>query len=89
MLKPLSIDLRRRIVEAKEAGGSLRSVRDRFGVAASSVSNLHTLWRARGSVEPKKMGGSVEPKKMGAIAAAMRSRRTTIGSWSWSPRHRT
>ena len=45
MLKPLSIDLRRRIVEAKEAGGSLRSVRDRFGVAASSVSNLHTLWR--------------------------------------------
>ena len=80
MLKPLSIDLRRRIVEAKEAGGSLRSVRDRFGVAASSVSNLHTLWRAR---------GSVEPKKMGAIAAAMRSRRTTIGSWSWSPRHRT
>ncbi len=39
MLKPLSIDLRRRIVEAKEAGGSLRSVRDRFGVAASSVSN--------------------------------------------------
>ncbi len=57
MPKPLSNDLRRRIVEAREAGGSLRSVGDRFGVAPSSVSNIYVLWREMGSVEPKKMGG--------------------------------
>ena len=57
MPKPLSIDLRRRIVEARLGGGSVRAVGARFGVAASSVSNIHRLWQATGSVAPKKMGG--------------------------------
>ena len=57
MPNPLSNDLRQRIVEAREAGGSVRAVGTRFRVAASSVSNIHVLWRETGSVEPKKMGG--------------------------------
>ena len=57
MPAPLSNDLRRRIVEAREAGGSVRLVGERFGVAPSSVSNIHSLWRVTESVEPRKMGG--------------------------------
>ncbi len=66
MPAPLSNDLRRRIVEAREAGGSVRSVGERFGVAASSVSNIHTLWRATGSVEARKMGGDRRSHVIGA-----------------------
>ena len=57
MPKPLSIDLRERIVGAVVAGGSLRVVAARFGVSPSSVSNISRGWRETGSVAPKKMGG--------------------------------
>ena len=57
MAKPLSKDLRARIVRAVEEGGSVRAVGARFGVSPSSVSNISRLWRATGSVAPKKMGG--------------------------------
>jgi len=57
MPPPLSQDLRRRIVDAVEAGGSLRSVAGRYDVSPSSVSNISRLWRATGSVAPKPMGG--------------------------------
>ena len=57
MPKPLSIDLRERIVGAVVAGGSVRVVGARFGVGASSVSKISRRWRETGSVAPKKMGG--------------------------------
>lgn len=57
MPKPLSKDLRERMVAAVQAGGSLRAVAKRFGVAPSSVSKIHRRWRESGSVAPKPMGG--------------------------------
>ncbi len=57
MPKPLSIDLRERIVAAVAAGASIRVVAARFGVGPSSVSNFSRRWRQTGGVAPKKMGG--------------------------------
>lgn len=61
MTAALSNDLRTRVVEAIEAGGSCRSVAARFGVAVSSAVKWHQRYRATGSVAPAKMGGYRKP----------------------------
>ena len=57
MTRPLSNDLRERVVAAVLAGGSCRSVASRFGVAVSSVVKWSQRHRATGLVTPGKMGG--------------------------------
>ena len=57
MTRPLSNDLRERVVAAFEAGESCRSVAARFGVAVSSSLKWSQRHRATGSVAPGKMGG--------------------------------
>jgi transposase len=57
MARPLSMDLRERVVTAVLAGESCRSVAKRFGVAVSSVVKWSQRHRATGSVAPGKMGG--------------------------------
>jgi putative transposase len=57
MTRPLSIDLRERVVGAVLAGETCRSVAARFGVAVSSVVKWSQRHRATGSVAPGKMGG--------------------------------
>jgi transposase len=57
MVRPLSNDLRERVVAAASTGESCRSVADRFGVAVSSVVKWSQRLRATGSVAPGKMGG--------------------------------
>jgi putative transposase len=57
MTRPLSNDLRERVVSAVLAGESSRSVAGRFGVAISSVVKWSQRYRATGSVAPGKMGG--------------------------------
>jgi transposase len=57
MTRPLSLDLRERVVAAVFAGESCRSVAARFGVAVSSVVKWSQRHRATGSVVPGKMGG--------------------------------
>ncbi len=57
MTRPLSNDLRERVVCAIDAGESCRSVAARFGVAVSSVVKWSQRYRATGSVAPGKMGG--------------------------------
>ena len=57
MTRPLSNDLRERVVNAIEAGESCRSVAARFGVAVSSAVKWSQRYRATGSVVPGKMGG--------------------------------
>ena len=57
MVKPLSIDLRERMVAAVEEGGTLRGVGKRFGVAPSSVHKITARYRATGSVAPQRIGG--------------------------------
>jgi len=61
MTRPLSNDLRERVVAAVAAGESCRSVAARFGVAASTVVKWSQRHRATGSVSPGKMGGHRKP----------------------------
>jgi putative transposase len=57
MTRPLSNDLRERVVSAVLAGESCRSVAARFDVAVSSVVKWSQRRRATGSVAPGKIGG--------------------------------
>jgi putative transposase len=57
MVRPLSNDLRKRVVAAVAKGESCRSVALRFGVAVSSVVKWSQRYRTTGSVAPDKMGG--------------------------------
>jgi transposase len=57
MARPLSNDLRERVIAAMFRGESCRAVASRFGVAVSSVVKWSQRHRATGSVAPGKMGG--------------------------------
>ncbi|MGH9807003.1 MAG: helix-turn-helix domain-containing protein, partial [Terriglobia bacterium] len=57
MVRPLSNDLRKRVVAAVAKGESSRAVASRFGVAVSSVVKWSQRYRATGSVKPGQMGG--------------------------------
>jgi transposase len=61
MTRPLSNDLRERVVAAVTGGESCRAVASRFGVAVSSVVKWSQRYRATGSVAPGKMGGHRKP----------------------------
>jgi transposase len=61
MTRPLSNDLRERVVAAVARGESCRAVSSRFGVAVSSVVKWSQRYRATGSVAPGKMGGHRKP----------------------------
>lgn len=61
MVRPLSLDLRERVIAAVLAGESCRSVAARFNVAVSSVVKWSQRHRATGSVAPGKMGGHRKP----------------------------
>ena len=57
MARPLSNDLRERVVARHEAGESIRAVASLFGIAPSTVSKWARRRRATGSVRPAKFGG--------------------------------
>lgn len=57
MARPLSNDLRERVVARHEAGESIRAVASLFGIAPSTVSKWAQRWRKTGSVRPAKFGG--------------------------------
>lgn len=57
MPKPLSDDLRERVVEFVEAGHSRRAAAAHFRVSPSFVVNLMTLYRETGRVTPRPRGG--------------------------------
>ena len=61
MARPLSNDLRERVVAAVREGASCRVVASRFGVAVSSVVKWSQRARRTGSVAPGKMGGHRRP----------------------------
>jgi putative transposase len=61
MTRPLSNDLRERVVAAVSGGESCRATAARFGVAVSSVVKWSQRYRTTGSVAPRKMGGGRKP----------------------------
>jgi transposase len=61
MTAPLSQDLRQRIVQAVEAGSSIRQAAERFAVSASAAIKLMRRVRETGSTAPAQIGGHRRP----------------------------
>ncbi len=61
MARPLSMDLRERIVRAVEGGRSRRAAAAQFAVSESCAIKLMQRWERTGSVAPAPMGGRKEP----------------------------
>ena len=66
MSKPLSNDLRERVVAAVSAGNSRRQTAERFGVAPSTV--VMRRWWETGSVAPARQGGDRRSRRIEAHA---------------------
>lgn len=64
MANALSIDLRRRVVAAVEAGASRRQAASRFGVGVSSAIRWVAQARTTGDVAPKPRGGARRPSRI-------------------------
>lgn len=82
MTRPLSNDLRERVVSAVLSGETTRSVASRFGVAVSSVVKWSRRYRETGSVAPGKMGGHrpwvLEPHRDLVVALVARTSHLTL-----------
>lgn len=61
MPAPISLDLRRRIVQAVEDGSSIRAAARRFAVSPSAAIKLMQRVRATGSAAPDRYGGYRRP----------------------------
>jgi transposase len=57
MAKPLSEDLRLRLIRAVEGGMSRRAAAERFGVSAASAVRFVSQWRQSGASSAKPQGG--------------------------------
>jgi transposase len=70
MAKPLSSDLRLRIIRAVEDEGmSCRGAASRFGVAPSTAIELVSEWRSKGSCEASVQGGDRRSARIESHAA--------------------
>jgi transposase len=68
MTKPLSADLRERLVAAVEGGQSRRAAAERFGIAPSTAVKWMNRWRLEGHVTPRPMGGDRHSHRIEAHA---------------------
>ena len=68
MTKPLSNDLRARLIDAVGSGMSRRAAADRFGVAASTAVKWVRRWRETGTVAPRPQGGDKRSDRIEAHA---------------------
>jgi transposase len=69
MTRPLSIDLRERVVSAVDGGLSRRAAAERFGVAVSTAIKWMARWRRTGDVRPRPQGGDKRSQRIEAHAA--------------------
>ena len=56
-MKPYSMDLRRKVMEAVEGGGATEEIGERFGIAGSCVRKWRLRLQRRGTLEPDKPPG--------------------------------
>ena len=61
MPRAYSTDLRKRVIEAVEAGSSRREAAERFEIDPSSSVRWLQCWNETGSCSPKPRGGSTSP----------------------------
>ena len=62
MGRPLSMDLRARVVDAIGAGMSRRAAATRFGISAATAVRWAALVRDRGSAVPRAQGGDMRSR---------------------------
>ncbi len=68
MTKPLSKDIRERVVSAVEGGMTRRSAAKRFGVAPSTAIKWVNHWRRTGDIGPRPRGGDHRSHRIEAHA---------------------
>ena len=68
MTRPLSDDLRRRVVTAVDDGMSRRGAAKRFGIAPSTAIKWVRAWRLTGSYWPRAQGGDRRSQRIEARA---------------------
>lgn len=61
MPRPLSLDIRERVIARVESGDSRRAAAEQFEISASAAIKLMQRWSATGSAEAKPTGGSRSP----------------------------
>jgi transposase len=71
MTRPLSLDLRQRVIGAINAGQSCRAAAARFGIAPSMAVKWRRLWRETGSVAPRAQGGDKRSGRIEALGPAI------------------
>jgi transposase len=71
MAKPLSMDLRERVLACIAGGISGRQAADRFGVSAASVSRWRTREREQGDAQPRAQGGDRKSRRIEAHRATV------------------
>ena len=71
MTRPLSLDLRQRVIDAINTGESCRAAAARFGIAPSAAVKWHRLWRETGSVVPRPMGGDTRSERIETLGPAI------------------
>lgn len=69
MTRPLSNDLRVRLVDCVASGLSCRQAAERFGVAASTAIKWVRRWRATGIVAPRPQGGDMRSDRIESHAS--------------------
>jgi transposase len=69
MTKPLSNDLRARVIEAVASGTSCHAAAERFGIVASTAVKWTRRWRDSGSFAPRAQGGDKRSGRIEAHAA--------------------
>lgn len=62
MAAPFSNDLRKRIIEAKERGQSVKEIEENFSVKKSMIYNLLNLFKETGKYEPRTRNAGRKPK---------------------------
>ena len=68
MGKPLSMDLRERVIAAIDQGLSRRAAAERYGIAPSTSIRWDNERRATGSFAPKPQGGDMRSRRIEAHA---------------------
>jgi transposase len=64
MAKPLSEDLRTRVVQAVEDGMSRRAASERFGISVASAVRFVREWRQSGATKAKRQGGDQRSQRI-------------------------
>jgi len=64
MAKPLSEDLRTRVVGAVEGGMSRRAAAERFGISVASAVRFVKEWRQSGATKAKRQGGDQRSQRI-------------------------